>query len=485
MRSRVTPLVICCSCLPFFGCAHVVPHRNQPPGVMKGTPQGLYTMTSHVRGIGPFTGSTTALIAAEPAKNGFRANSRPGAVGDVLGGVAGVFVTVFGDRRVPGGAFLHWRSPLPEGDAPARGVLSSPPAKLDAYFYSCEHPIELRAPGNERLFGLMTLEPANAAEYPKTDFPALVDRIDAVLAENLFDAAAYDAPGTRAFLQQLRTASRKTRDDAEFLMAWILATEHLSFTHCYIGRELSPEFEDRFTETSGVSPFAPSEPITLTDDDGIVTLAIAHFDGESYDEIDAAFADIAERSPRGLIIDLRGNPGGTYVAGRVAAHLIERPVDAGVFFNRRARAQVLAGDLNEFPVVTSILSIDEFDSLIENHGAFRAEVHPVEPVYSGPVAVLVNRKVASACEPLVAGLQEVGRATIIGERTAGAMLSVERFEIGEGWILWAPTVDYLTGKGVRLDRRGVLPDIETTSAEAPAAARKLLIAGCPKRNQGG
>ncbi|MCK4342811.1 MAG: hypothetical protein KAY37_13925 [Phycisphaerae bacterium] len=484
MRTYFTRLVICLVCLRLCGCASVVPHRNQSPGMMEGVPQGLYALTSHVRGIGPFTGSTTTLFAAEPTKDGFQANSRPGAVGELLGGIPGFFVTVFGDKRMPGGAFLHWRSPLPEGDSFARGVVLSPRAKLRADFYSCDRPIELHSMGNERLFGLMTLEPANATEYPKTDFPALVERIDAILKENLFDSAAYDAPGTRAFLRRLRAASRKARDDAEFLMAWILAAKHLPFTHCYVGRELNPEFEDQLTETSEASPFAPAEAITLSEDEGIVTLRIAHFEGESYDEIDAAFADIAERNPRGLIIDLRGNAGGTYISSRVAAHLIESPIDMGVFFDRRARARVLAGDLDEFPVVTSIRSIDEFDSLIKDHGAFRGEVQPIEPIYSGSVAVLVNRGAVSACEPLVAGLQETGRATIIGERTAGAMLSIERFEIGEGWILWVPTVDYLTGKGVRLDGRGVVPDIQTTSTEAPAAARKLLNTLGPDGDQG-
>ncbi|MCH8052790.1 MAG: S41 family peptidase [Planctomycetes bacterium] len=205
-----------------------------------------------------------------------------------------------------------------------------------------------------------------------------------------------------------------------------------------------------------------------------MTLRIASFEGDSYDGIDEAFADIVGRNPRALIIDLRDNPGGTYISGRVAAHLIESAVDMGVFFDRRARARVLAHELNDFPIVTSISSEDEFNSLIRAHGAFVGSVEPVDPIYDGPVVVLVNGRTASACEPLVAGLQEIGRATIIGERTAAAMLWITSHEIGEGWMLWVPTVDYLTGQGVRLDGRGVVPNIETSSEEAPRAAREFL-----------
>ena len=330
---------------------------------------------------------------------------------------------------------------------------------------------------DERLFGLLTLAPADAKDFPKTDYPALVDRIDAVLRANLFDPAAYEAPGTWTFLRRLRAAGRKARDDAEFLMAWMFASRHLTFSHCYLGRKLDPQFEDRLAETSSTSPLAPgkAKAISVTDDDAIVTLRIASFEGDSYDGIDEAFTDIVGRNSRGLIIDLRGNPGGTYISGRVAAHLIESAVDMGVFFDRRARARVLSGELNDFPTVTSISSEDEFDSLIREHGAFVGRVEPVDPTYAGPVVVLVNRKTASACEPLVAGLQEFKRATIIGERTAASMLSITSHRIGEGWILWVPAIDYLTGQGVRLDGRGVVPDIETSSEEAPRAARKFLI----------
>ncbi len=47
----------------FVGCAHVVPHYNQPPGVMEGTPKGLYLVTFQVKRSGAITGSTRAAIS--------------------------------------------------------------------------------------------------------------------------------------------------------------------------------------------------------------------------------------------------------------------------------------------------------------------------------------------------------------------------------------------------------------------------------------
>jgi len=457
-------------------CAGLVPHRDQPPGVTEGAPDGLYALTVHVRGIGPFCGTTTALIAAEPTQDGFRANSRPGAAGELLGGLGGLYLDWIGDSRVPGGAFLHWRGPAPGGDEAVRGVFETPRADLHADFHSHARPIELRPLDDERLFGLITLAPARATDYPTGDYPALIERIDALLREHLFDAQAYEARGTRSFLKDLHRSSHEARDEAELVMAWMLASRHLDFSHCYLGRELDPEFADELAETSSISPHAEGldSAIEVTYEEGLATLRIESFEGFSYDGIDGAFDDIVGNQPRGLIIDLRGNPGGTYISGRVAAHLVRSDVKMGVFFDRRARARVLAGELGEFPCVTSINSEEEFTSLIGRHGAFVGTIEPIEPVYDGPVVVLVDGATASACEPLVAGLQELGRATIVGERTAGALLWTDPLEVGDGWLLWIPTVDYLTGRGARLEELGVVPDVKTSSEEAARTAGDLL-----------
>lgn len=461
------------------GCASTVLHQDQSSGVMEGVPHGLYAITTHIRGIGMFTGSTTALIAAEPTEDGFRANSRPGAAGELLGGLPGFYVNIIGDKRVPGGAFLHWSGPAPVKNQTTRGVLKSPRADLKTDFYSYDKPIELRPMNSERLFGLMTIAPANAKDFPKTDYLALIDRIDTVLKAKLFDPSAYEISETQDFLKKLRKTSGKVRDDAEFLMAWMFAYRNLTFSHCYVGRKLDPKYEDRFAQMSSTSPLTVGmdKAISITDNEGIVTLRIATFEGDSYDEIDKAFADIIERNPSSLIIDLRDNPGGTFISGRVAAHLNKSAMNGGVFFNRQGRARVLANDLKDFPKVSweSISSVDVFNNLIKKHSAFVGMIESVDSIYDGPVVVLVNGKTASACEPLAAGLQEIKRATIIGERTAAVMLWTTEHDVGEGWILSVPTVDYLTGQGIRLDGRGVIPDIETSSEEAPQVAREFLL----------
>ena len=315
MRNYGIKLAVYSAFFILSGCVSTVSHKNQPQGVTEGDPNGLYAITTHIPGISMFTGSTTALIAMESDGDGFKANSRPRAVGELLGGFPGFYVDIFGDKRVPGGAFLHWSAQIPVKNQITHGIFKTPRADLKTDFYSYDKPIELRFMDSERLFGLMNIAPANAKDFPKTDYLELVNQIDIVLKAQLFDPGAYEASETQNFL----------------------------------------------------------------------------------------------------------------------------------------------------------------NNLIKKHNAFIGIIEPVDLVYNGQVVILVNSGTASACEPVVAGLQDSKRVTIIGEKTAGVMLLSTEFDVGDGWLLSVPTIDYLTIKGIRLDGRGVVPDIETSSEEAPQVAKELLL----------
>jgi carboxyl-terminal processing protease len=63
---------------------------------------------------------------------------------------------------------------------------------------------------------------------------------------------------------------------------------------------------------------------------------------------------------------------------------------------------------------------------------------------------------------------------VVGERTAGAMLSGESFPMDETFRLFLPVADYVTPNLVRLDRRGVAPDVEIAGDRALERALALL-----------
>ncbi|MFN3683648.1 MAG: S41 family peptidase [Fimbriimonadaceae bacterium] len=137
------------------------------------------------------------------------------------------------------------------------------------------------------------------------------------------------------------------------------------------------------------------------------------------------------RGAKGIILDLRGNPGGVgAMAIPIAAKFLERPAQLGTMRMRT--------------------------------GQTRFAVNPQPPLYRGPVAVLIDGTSASTSEILAAGLQELGVARLVGERTAGAVLPsvIERLPCGNR--LQYAFADFRTPKGVLLEGRGAAPDVSVS-----------------------
>ncbi len=82
----------------------------------------------------------------------------------------------------------------------------------------------------------------------------------------------------------------------------------------------------------------------------------------------------------------------------------------------------------------------------------------VGPV-ANDVALLVDATSRSAAELTPAALQEAGRALVVGEPTAGAVLISQDSPLPDGGRLTLSRADYVTSGGVRLEKRGVTPDI--------------------------
>jgi C-terminal processing protease CtpA/Prc len=78
--------------------------------------------------------------------------------------------------------------------------------------------------------------------------------------------------------------------------------------------------------------------------------------------------------------------------------------------------------------------------------------------FHGRIALLVDRHTASAAEMIVAFARENGLATILGERTAGRLLSATSVKVGNGFRLALPTGAYHTWKGTVLEGTPIEPD---------------------------
>lgn len=154
-------------------------------------------------------------------------------------------------------------------------------------------------------------------------------------------------------------------------------------------------------------------------------------------EVQKAIDGFRARGARALILDLRGNPGGIgAMAIPVAARLVTKPLELGTIQFR---------DYGNKLIASPSLGVKPF---------------------TGRVVLLTDEGTASTSEILAAGLQEAGRAVVVGDSTLGAVLPSAIAELPGGAIMQYVVADFRTPKGVLLEGRGVQPDRRVVETRA-------------------
>ncbi len=145
------------------------------------------------------------------------------------------------------------------------------------------------------------------------------------------------------------------------------------------------------------------------------------------------------RNQDGLVIDLRGNPGGLAAMIRgVAGHVFDQKVVLGRMKTRDSELEFAA-----------------------NPRVVMSDGRSVIP-FAGPVALLVDELTASASECFAGALQSLGRARVFGRATAGQALPASTKRLPNGDLLMYVMGDFVTGTGRRLEGEGVIPDEHVT-----------------------
>ncbi|MEW5945843.1 MAG: S41 family peptidase [bacterium] len=139
--------------------------------------------------------------------------------------------------------------------------------------------------------------------------------------------------------------------------------------------------------------------------------------------------DLKRKRVKGLILDLRGNPGGPLDAAVEVANLFmdEGPIVHRVSRNRRKKTYYAA---------------------------------PEKKVFGGaPMAVLVDNGSASASEIVTGALQDNGIAAVIGEKTFGKGLVQTIYPLSDESAVLITTDKYYTSKMKDINEKGIVPDV--------------------------
>jgi carboxyl-terminal processing protease len=192
-------------------------------------------------------------------------------------------------------------------------------------------------------------------------------------------------------------------------------------------------------------------------DPGYGYLRITQFNETTPDELRTRFDELRRSEDRpldGLVLDLRGNPGGVLESGVEVADAF---LDGGLIVAASGRSR---------------------DS------RFHMDAGPGDISGGARMVVLVNGGSASAAEIVAGALRDHGRAVLVGRKTFGKGSVQTILPLGDGQALKLTTSLYYTPSGASIDGRGLVPDVildkERCGGCAPARASAASPADDPE-----
>ncbi len=159
----------------------------------------------------------------------------------------------------------------------------------------------------------------------------------------------------------------------------------------------------------------------------IAYIKISEFQHNSVADFSAALDDIKSKGVKGLIIDLRNNPGG------YADSVIK---------------------------MTDMLLPKGTIAYLEDNKGNKEYFESDDKSLDIPMVVLVNEGTASAAELMAGSLQAYDKAEIVGMKTYGKAVGQTPFMLTEETAIYLTSARYYTPKGECIDKKGITPDVE-------------------------
>jgi len=196
------------------------------------------------------------------------------------------------------------------------------------------------------------------------------------------------------------------------------------------------------TREETVQPSTEWRRVEGTDDVGYLRIQL--FTTQTPDEVPQAVRELLQKGAHALVLDLRGNGGGM---------LADLDAIAGVFLPAGAT------------VYYEVTETEEHE--VQARG---------DPLFTGPLVVLVDGGTASTAEILAAALRDHGRAILIGAQTYGKSSIQALYPLPDGSVLHVTHAVWLTPARARLDGVGLLPDVPAEPHASADAALEAALA---------
>lgn len=319
------------------------------------------------------------------------------------------------------------------------------------------------------------LSHADEPARPKTDYTEVGAAINETMRTYHYNPAELDTPEYRRIEAAVTELADVATSDEEFMQGFRGIWENGPFSHVEIN--VAQQSADDLANYLDKMRIGGGGALLAWQDDVAVLTVSTMMGLDTIEEIDSAYAEIAERETSALIIDLRENGGGAFAILPLVSHLLTKPIDAGSFVSQPWNAVY-----NREPNQADLEAVDPWQGWsiktfwtdVQTDALTRVSFLPTEPVFDGPVYVLTSKRTASAAELATDALKGANRAIIIGENTAGEVLSQKIYDLPGGLQLSLPIADYYSAVNGRIEGVGIKPDIVTDAADALDVALKQL-----------
>jgi carboxyl-terminal processing protease len=205
-----------------------------------------------------------------------------------------------------------------------------------------------------------------------------------------------------------------------------------------VTREPGPRTLDFVLERSNVQVHSVKKELL---EPGFGYVRITHFSETTPNDLTKAIADLKAQSPqgklKGLVLDLRNNPGGVLEA---AVSVSDAFLDDGAIVSASGRAA---------------------------ESRFEMDATPGDLLDGAAMAVLVNGGSASASEIVAGALKDHGRAMLIGRTTFGKGSVQTVMPLSDGRAIKLTTSRYYTPSGASIHEKGIDPDIVVDRDQDP------------------
>jgi len=319
--------------------------------------------------------------------------------------------------------------------------------RMEGYIYNDSITINLYSADNTQMKTLRGVKLHD--NYIIPDYVMAINRVIQITEEKLYSPEFLDSKDWKAFKRTMQNNSSRIKDNLELQVGLVAIARDFPFSHYNLMKHsTNPEAGDNFT--------------LKEINDSTCLLDINSFSGTRA-IMDSLITIIHAKNYDNLIIDLRDNPGGdNESAAPLMEFIVSQEAVIGIFPNKSWYSE-----MNREPVATDYAKFNEFSSGTLNefyekaangYGLF-LKARPGKLHFNGKLYVIINKKTASTAEIIALALKENKLAIIVGQTSAGMVLSAKKFRVNDNLDLFIPLNDYISYGGLRIDKKGVKPDL--------------------------